>query len=196
MVAHMYSSRLHDFQGMGIKGHEVFLAAAPLILKKVPGAHLFIVGDEIAGDGDYRRGLESRAIALGVAGRVHFTGHRTDIASVLAGLDVAVNPSLEESACYTMVEALLMERGVVASNVGGLPDTVQHGETGLLVPPGDPAVLAAAVTELLADPRRRREMGRRGRDHCLHQFDIRVTVAQVEALYHQSLRDLKRARSW
>ena len=196
MVAHMYSSRLHDFQGMGIKGHEVFLEAAPLILQKVPGAHLFVVGDELAGNGDYRRGLESRAIALGLAGHVHFTGHRADIASVLAGLDVVVNPSLEESACYTMVEALLMERGVVASNVGGLPDTVQHGETGLLVPPGDPAALATAVAELLADPRTRREMGRRGRDRCLRQFDIHVTVAQVEALYRQSLRELKRARSW
>lgn len=195
MVAHMYSSRLHEFQGMGIKGHEVFLDAAALILGKVPGAHLFVVGDELAGNGEYRRGLEARASALGLAGHVHFTGHRADVASVLAGLDVVVNPSLEESACYTMVEALLMKRGVVASNVGGLPDTVQHGETGLLVPPGDPAALATAVTELLADPRRRHQMGRRGRDRCLRQFDIGATVAQVEALYRTSLRELKRARS-
>jgi glycosyltransferase involved in cell wall biosynthesis len=194
MVAHMYPSRLHDFQDMGVKGHEVFLDAAPLILQKVPGAHLFVVGDEMIGEGNYRRGLESRAIALGLAGHLHFTGHRSDIASVLAGLDVVVNPSLEESACYAMVEALLMQRGVVASNVGGLPDTVQHGETGLLVPPGDPAALATAVTELLADARRRREMARRGRERCLRQFDIHATVAQVEALYRQSLRELKRAR--
>jgi len=195
MVAHMYSSRLHDFHDVGIKGHEVFLDAAPLILQKAPGAHLFVVGDELAGDGDYRRGLEARAVARGLAGQVHFTGHRTDIASVLAGLDVVVNPSLEESACYTMVEALLMKRGVVASNVGGLPDTVQHGETGLLVPPGDPAALATAVTELLANPRSRREMGRRGRERCLRQFDIHATVAQVEGLYRKSMRELKRARS-
>lgn len=195
MVAHMYSSRLHDFQDMGIKGHEVFLDAAPLILQKAPGAHLFVIGDQILGDGEYRRGLESRATALGLAGHVHFTGHRTDIASVLAGLDVVVNPSLEESACYTMVEALLMRRGVVASDVGGLPDTVQHDETGLLVPPGDPAALATAVKQLLADPRRRREMGRRGRERCLRQFDIQATVAEVEALYRKSLRELRGTRS-
>jgi glycosyltransferase involved in cell wall biosynthesis len=194
MVAHMYSSRLHDLKDMGIKGHEVFLDAAPLILQEVPGAHLFVVGDELAGDGRYRRSLKSRATARGLGGQVHFTGHRTDIASVLAGLDVVVNPSLEESACYTMVEALLMRKGVVASNVGGLPDTVQHGETGLLVPPSDPAALAAAVAELLADPAKRREMGRRGRERCLRQFDIHATVAQVEALYRESLRELKRAR--
>jgi glycosyltransferase involved in cell wall biosynthesis len=93
-----------------------------------------------------------------------------------------------------MVEALLMERGVVASNVGGLPDTVQHGETGLLVPPGDPAALAAAVTELLADPGRRREMGRLGRARCLRQFDIAVTVAKLETLYRNTLNQLPRAR--
>jgi glycosyltransferase involved in cell wall biosynthesis len=194
MVAHMYSSELHDFGGTGIKGHEVFLDAAPLILQKVPAAHLFVIGDEILRTGEYRRSLEARAGALGLAGRVHFTGHRTDIESVLAGLDVVVNPSLEESACYTMVEALLMQRGVVASNVGGLPDTVQHGETGLLVPPGDPAALADAVTELLADHQKRREMGCRGRERCLRQFDIHATVAQVEALYRASLQELTRAR--
>ena len=194
MVAHMYSSRLHDLHDRGIKGHEVFLDAAPLILQQVPGAQLFVIGDELAGDGRYRRSLESRAAALGLSGQVHFTGHRTDIDSVLAGLDVVVNPSLEESACYTMVEALLMQRGVVASDVGGLPDTVQHDETGLLVPPGDPVALAAAVTELLTDPARRRAMGRLGRERCLRQFDIRATVAQMEALYRTALRELKRAR--
>jgi glycosyltransferase involved in cell wall biosynthesis len=194
MVAHMYSSRLHGFPDMGIKGHEVFLAASPLILRKVPSAHLFIVGDELAGDGEYRRGLEARATALGLAGNVHFTGHRTDIAAVLAGLDVVVNPSLEESACYTMVEALLMERGVVASNVGGLPDTVQHGETGLLTPPGDPAALATAVTKLLANPGQRQEMGHRGRERCLRQFDINATVTQLETLYRKALGELKRTR--
>ena len=183
----MYPSRLHGFGGIGIKGHEVLLRAAPQILRSTPGTQLFVVGDEMSGSGEYRRGLEASAIALGLAGHVHFIGHRTDITSVLAGLDVVVNPSMEESACYTMVEALLMERGVVASNVGGLPDTVQHGETGLLVPPGDPAALAAAVTELLADPGRRREMGRLGRARCLRQFDIAVTVAKLETLYRNTL---------
>ena len=182
----MYPSRLHGFGGIGIKGHEVLLRAAPQILRSTPGTQLFVVGDEMSGSGEYRRGLEASAIALGLAGHVHFIGHRTDITSVLAGLDVVVNPSMEESACYTMVEALLMERGVVASNVGGLPDTVQHGETGLLVPPGDPAALAAAVTELLADPGKRREMGRLGRARCLRQFDIAVTVAKLETLYRNS----------
>ena len=76
-----------------------------------------------------------------------------------------------------------MQRSVVASDVGGLPDTVQHGVSGLLVPPGDPVALADAVAELIADPPRRKEMGRRGRDHCLRRFDVNVTAAEVQALY-------------
>jgi glycosyltransferase involved in cell wall biosynthesis len=194
MVAHMYPTRMRAFRGIGVKGHEVFLDAAPLILRLAPGARLFVIGDELAGAGGYRRELEDQAAGLGLSGRVHFTGHRADIRSVLAGLDVVVNPSMEESASYAMVEALLMQKGVVASDVGGLPDTVRHGETGLLVPPGDPAGLAAAVGELLADPGRRRELGRRGRDHCLRQFDINTTVAGLDAVYRKALGDLAQTR--
>ena len=137
--------------------------------------------------GAYRRSLQARADALGLAGRVWFTGFRSDVTAVMAGLDVVVNPSIEESACYTMVEALLMRKGVVASDVGGLPDTVQHRETGLLVPPGDPAALAGAVAELLADPQLRRRLGSRGRDRCLRRFDITATVGQLDGLYRAAL---------
>jgi glycosyltransferase involved in cell wall biosynthesis len=182
----MYPTRLRAFREVGVKGHEVFLAAAPMILEQVPGTHLFVVGDELVGTGQYRRKLEATAARL-IGGRVHFTGHRRDIASVLAGLDVVVCPSIEESASYAMVEALLMRKGVVASSVGGLPDTVVPGKTGLLVPPGDAAALAVAVAELLNDPSSRQEMGIRGRDHCLRLFDINTTVADVEALYLDGL---------
>ncbi len=178
-------------RGIGAKGHEVLLDAVPSLLARVPSATVFIIGDELAGDGSYRRALQARASALGVAANVRFTGHRTDIASAIAAMDVVVVPSIEESACYPLVEALLMGKGVVASAVGGLPETVQNGETGLLVPPGDPAALSDAVAGLLADPGARREMGRRGRLLCLRRFDIDTTAAEVEAVY---VRGLRRAR--
>jgi glycosyltransferase involved in cell wall biosynthesis len=193
MVAYMHKNGLRGFEDIGLKGHEVFLDACPLILAQVPAAQIFVVGDSLIGSEGYRRDLEARAAALGLAGRVHFTGRRSDIGSVLAGLDVVASPSIQESACYTMVESLLMRKGVVASNVGGLPDTVQHGKTGLLVPPADPAALAAAVTELLTDPARRLEMGTLGREHCLRRFDIDTTVAQLAGLYRAALRKSKRA---
>jgi glycosyltransferase involved in cell wall biosynthesis len=181
MIAHMYRSRLRAFTDIGVKGHEVFIDAAPLIRAALPGAALFIIGDELAGDRGYRRALEARAARAGAG--VIFTGHRTDIPAVLAGLDVLVAPSLEESACYAAIEALLMGKGVVASNVGGLPDTIRHGRTGLLVPPGDPAALARAVTTLITHPALRHQLGRTGRTDALHRFDINTTVQQIEDLY-------------
>jgi len=188
MVAYMYSYRLRSFREYGVKGHEVFIDAAPEILRRVPDARLFVVGDELIGDGSYRRSLEDRARRLGLGDRMIFTGYRGDIPAVMAGLDLVVNPSIDESACYTMVEALLMRKGVVASDVGGLPDTVQHGETGLLVPPGDAGALAASVVELLADPERRQRMGQLGRERCLRTFDIKRTVFEVEETYRSALR--------
>ncbi|MFF8973588.1 glycosyltransferase family 4 protein [Streptomyces sp. NPDC014995] len=187
MVAYMYASKLREFRQVGVKGHEVLIDAVPLILRQHPRAMFFVVGDELVGDGRYRRELERRADRLGVADRIRFTGFRSDISSVMAGLDVLVNPSMDESACYAVVEALLMRKGVVASDVGGLPDTVQHGRTGLLVPPADPPALAQAVNELLTDPAARLRMADRGRELALRQFDIAGTVGQVNELYHQAL---------
>ncbi|WP_370149083.1 glycosyltransferase family 4 protein [Streptacidiphilus sp. EB129] len=187
MVAYMYPSRFRDFREIGVKGHEVFIDAVPMILRRHSGARFFVVGDELVGDGRYRHQLEERAARLGVADRIQFTGLRTDVGSVMAGLDVLVNPSMDESACYTVVEALLMLKGVVATDVGGLPDTVQHDRTGLLVPPADPAALARAVDVLVADPARRRELAACGRELALRQFDIARTVGQVNDFYHQAL---------
>lgn len=194
MVAYMYPSRMRDFRQVGVKGHEVFIDAAPLILDRFPAAHLFVVGDELIGNGDYRRGLEARAAARGVASRIHFTGFRSDIGAIMAGLNVLVNPSMDESACYTVAEALLMRKGVIATNVGGLPDTVRHGQTGLLIPPADPAALADAVTLLLTDPELAGRLGEQGRELCLRQFDIAATAAQVDALYRVGLSRLRRGQ--
>lgn len=194
LVSRIYPTRMRAFREVGVKGHEILLEAIPMILDRMPGTHFFVVGDERMGNGAYRRRLEAIGHALGVGQNLHFTGHRTDIPAVLAALDVVVSPSMEESSCYAMVEALLMKRGVVASNVGGLPDTVQHGETGLLVPPGDAVALATAVADLLADPAWRLEMGSRGRERCLRRFDLSTTVAEVETIYRQGLSDLAQGR--
>ena len=192
MVAYMYPSKLREFRQVGVKGHEVFIDAVPLILRQNPEARFFVVGDELVGDGEYRRELERRAVRLGVADRIRFTGFRSDVSSVMAGLDILVNPSMDESACYTVVEALLMRKGVVATDVGGLPDTVQHGRTGLLIPPADAPALARAVDALLADPAARRRMAGRGRELALRQFDIAGTVSQVNGLYHEALAGRRR----
>jgi len=195
MLAYMYPSRLRSYREIGIKGHEVFLDAAPLLVEQVPDVQIFVIGDEITETRRYRHSLEARAAALGLGQNVRFIGHRTDVASVLAGLDVVVNPSLSEGASHVIAEALLMRKGVVATDVGGTPDIVLHGQTGLLVQPGDPVDLANAAAELFANPTLREEMGSRGRDHCLRLFDINTTIPELETLYREALGHKRRRKA-
>jgi len=187
MVAHMYPTRLAQFADVGVKGHETFIDAARIISDAHPEVRFVVVGDEFAGDGAYRRSLERRAADLVARGVLTFLGHREDMESVLAGLDVLVNPSLSESASYTMIEASLMRRPVVASAVGGLLDTVRQEETGILVPPADVAALAAAITRLVEDPTLRRTFGVAGRAHVRRLFALEATVDSVESAYARVL---------
>lgn len=187
MVAHLYPTRLKAFADVGVKGHETFIDAARIVAASHDNVRFFVVGDEFAGDGTYRRGLELRASDLTAQGVLSFLGHRSDMESVLAGMDILVNPSLSESASYTMIEASLMRRPVVASAVGGLLDTVCHEETGLLVPPADEFALAAALSRLAADPDLRVALGRSGREHVRRLFDLKTTVDSVEDAYREVL---------
>ncbi|UFU08318.1 glycosyltransferase family 4 protein [Ruania halotolerans] len=187
LIAHMYPTRLKSFRNIGVKGHEVFIDAALSLAKQDARLRFFVVGDEFVGDGSYRRELERRAAPLVDGGRMHFLGHRTDMPDVIAGMDILVNPSLSESASYTMVEASLMRRPVIGSRVGGLPDTIIDGSTGLLVPPGDDGALAGAIRRLADDPETRHHMGGQGRSHVLEMFDITKTVSTVEEIYQRAV---------
>lgn len=188
MVAHMYPTRLRAFSQTGVKGHETFIDAAALFLRRGTNAHFFIVGDEFAGDGSYRRTLEQRVAAHGIRDTIRFLGHRADIPHVLAGLDILVNPSLSESASYTMMEASLMRKPVVATKVGGLVDTVLDGSTGLLVRPDDPTAVSQALERLAVDSNFRRRLGIAGRSHVLANFDIAHTLDELEGIYSTVLR--------
>ncbi len=185
IVAYMYPSKLKKFRKVGIKGHEIFIQAAKQVTENVKRVKFVIVGDEIAGDGSYRRKLETLVTELGLQSKVLFTGYRSDVAELLAAMDIVVVPSLSENVGGA-VEPLLMAKPVVASNVGGLPDVVIDGQTGKLVPPGDPQALALAILQLLALPdSERQRMGQNGREKIMELFDIRKTVDQLESIYYQ-----------
>ena len=199
LVAYMYPPIKSFHPVLGIKGHEIFLEAAREIADKNSQASFLIVGDEplVNGEpmcrGTYRARLEQMAFDLGLAGRVVFAGYRADVARVLAAIDVVAVPSLSENVGGA-VEPLLMEKPVVASNVGGLPDVVIEGETGFLVPPGDPHRLAERILWLLAVPlEERQRMGRQGRAIVADLFDLHKTAGQLEALYYEQLERVGRA---
>lgn len=139
----------------------------------------------IVGDGPARRQLHALGERLGISSRVVFAGMRRDIVDLLPLLDVFVMPSLSEGFGIAIVEAMAAGRSVVASAIGGIPEIVQHEETGLLVPPGDPVALAAALHDLLTRPDRARALGACGRQRARERFSIEVVVKRHEDLYER-----------
>jgi glycosyltransferase involved in cell wall biosynthesis len=166
-----------------VKGHADLLAAMARIVAAVPHARLVVVGDGIL-----RAELEARSRTLGLGDRVVFTGAREDVATILAALDVVVVPSHTEGLSNALLEAMAMARPVVATAVGGNPDAVEAGVTGLLVPPRDPEALAAAVLRLLERPDEARRLGEAARRRVLADFSLDRMVAGYEALYRSLLR--------
>ena len=137
----------------------------------------------IAGDGPLRADIENRAAALGINHQVRLLGHRQDIDTVLAALDVFVLPSRSEGLSNTILEAMAASVPVVATRVGGADEMVEDDATGILVPAASPPALAAALARLLQDPELRLAMGRAGRARVEREFDLLKTVRQYEGLY-------------
>jgi glycosyltransferase involved in cell wall biosynthesis len=172
-------------RGVDLKGHDHFLAAARIVAKRFPEARFVLVGNGSNALGEeYRKSLIDACRADGFDSRVFFPGHRDDIAEVLASLDVAVQCPLSETLGGT-IEALLMERPIVGTRVGGIPESVRHEETGLLVPPADPVALAAAIERLLANPEEARRFGAAGRKLMLERFTLARTGSDLAALYER-----------
>ena len=167
------------------KGYEVMLKALPSILSSFPAAHYLVIG---TGEADHERKLRARVVALGLEGRVHFAGFQEAVYGALAALAVYVHPALMEGFGIAVLEAMAMERSVVATVTGGLPEIVRNGETGLLVPPGDAGALAEAVTALLRDPARAAAMGRAGRARVGALFSHGSMIQQLKAAYELALR--------
>jgi len=144
----------------------------------------------LAGEGPHRANLEARAARLGIANRVHFLGPvpHTDLPKLHAISDAFVMPSTDhETFCLAACEAMSCERPVVASRIGGLVEVVRDGETGLLVPPADPAALAERIAWLLSDPALRARMGAAGREWTLAMFTWEHVIARMLACYEQVL---------
>jgi len=139
----------------------------------------------LVGDGPERGAVEELATLLGVRAAVAFAGERRSLGDLFAHADLFLLPSDQESFGLAALESLASGVPVVASDVGGVPEVVAHGETGWLVPARDPAAMAGAVLGLLADPARRVAMGRAARAAALARFQPAPLVARVEALYQE-----------
>ena len=168
------------------KGHRFLLQAMPQILQTHPDLKLLL-----AGEGPQEQNLRKMIEELGIAEAVLMPGFREDGARVLNTLDVFVFPSLEEALGTAILEALAMEKPVVATRVGGIPEIVEDGRTGFLVPPEDPKALADKVIHLLRDRALGKEMGLRGRRFVESHHDNRFMIRGLENLYRELMEKRK-----
>lgn len=161
-----------------VKDHDTLLRA----MVTLAGAHLAVLGD-----GELRAALGARANELGIANRIHFTSWWDDMPAALADLDVVVLTSRNEGTPMALIEAAAAGRAVVASAVGGVRAVVVDGRTGTVVPPGDPAAVAAALDGLLRNPVRCRRLGQEGRAHVRAGFGLAASLEQIASLYDELL---------
>ncbi len=160
------------------KAQEVLVRATPAILEGAPQARVFLVGE-----GECLGKVRAEAAASPASGRIIFTGFRTDVPSLLAGADVFVMCSVKEGLCTSLLDALALRRPAVGSNVGGIPEVIVDEVTGLLVPPGDPAALAAAVLRLLRDRGLAARLAAAGRRRVEERFTVDAMVEGTLAAY-------------
>jgi len=164
------------------KGHIYLFRALRQLLPDFPQIKVLVVGD-----GTLRPVLEAKAKEMGFSEQVLFLGTRKDIPEILASLDLFILPSLWEGFGLAIVEAMSMGIPVVATAIGGVDEVICSGHDGLLVPPGEVPSLVAAVREVILDPRKYREMGKRGKETVGNKFTRAHHLARLQDLYLEVL---------
>lgn len=168
------------------KGQDVFIRAAAILRAEFPAARFELIGAPLFAEREYEERLHRLCSELDVASAVIFHGFVNGISSILEQMDLVVHASISgEPFGQVIIEGMAAGKAIVATNGGGVPEIVQDGVTGLLVPMGDAEAMAEAIRTLLRDPERRRQMGARGRDRVMQNFTIDITARKVEAVYRE-----------
>lgn len=152
-------------------------------LRQLPCGRLLVVGD-----GPYRPQVEALLRSSPIAERVRLLGEREDIPDLLAAADLFLLASHKEGLPRAIIEAMMVGLPVVATQVGGVPELVEHGRTGFLIPPGDPQALAQAVQSLLENPTLARRMGGAGQQKALREFTLDQMCARTYRVYQEVLK--------
>lgn len=161
-----------------IKGHEFLIKAAPLVTQHHPKTTFLIVGD-----GPLREKLQKLSEKLRIADRIIFCGMRDDIPSLLKGMDLFVLPSLNEGMGRVLVEAMAFGKLIVAAKVGGIPEVIEDGITGLLVPPAKPDALAEAICHIISNPEMAAKLAKNASQQA-KKFRHTEMIQQLENLYN------------
>lgn len=179
------------------KGVQVLAQAIPQIVSQLPGAHFIFIGDDLPNErgASQRSNLETILRRANASASVQFTGG-VDQATLIDGYrraDICVVPSLlYESFSYTAAQAMAFGKPVVASRVGGIPETVDDGVSGILCEPGDVGQFTDAILRLAGDPELRVQMGRAGRAKVEHEFDARVIAEKNFVVYARAVESFRK----
>jgi len=168
------------------KNHKLLIEAFSYALNQNPNLRLWLVGD-----GELRPSIEEMVQKLGLGDRIRFLGTRSDIPKLMACSDIFVLSSKWEGLPLVVIEAMAAGKPVVATAVGGVPELVENGLTGLLVPSDNANALAEALLLLAEDPELRQVMGQKGQKKAIDRFDISRTAREYEALYCKLLEERK-----
>lgn len=164
------------------KGLDTFLESAGQVSQTFPDTRFLIIGE-----GPLREELQRKAAILGLSERVYFLGYQAEVLPLIALSDVISMPSTAEGLPFVLLESLALARPIVATRVGGIPEIVVDGETGLLVPPHDPAALADAVLRLLSNPAEAARLGEQGRWRVQREFSLTEMAWRTAEVYRQVL---------
>ena len=165
------------------KGQEYFIRAAAEVAKNITNVLFFIVGD-----GEDREQLEELADALGLREKVVFTGNRSDIPQLIAAIDIIVQPSVyPESFGRVIIEGMATGKPVIATNQGGVPEIIEDGISGILIPPKNSPLMAKAIIDLIINREKAGRIGLAARKKVKEKFSIEGNVKKTEGLYLQLL---------
>jgi glycosyltransferase involved in cell wall biosynthesis len=168
-----------------LKGQEYLVRAIPMVLKEIPNTKFLLCG-QVRRERDEGK-IESLTEKLGIKKNVISLGWQEDLPIVYSSLDILAFPTLKEAFGRVAVEAMACKVPVIATKIGGIPEIVEEGKTGFLIPPKNPIQIADAVKRLLKDSKMRKNMGAEGRKKVKEKFSIKDTVHKIENLYYSLL---------
>jgi len=166
------------------KGQHIFVRAAALVREQFPNARFFMVGSAMFGETKYESEVRSLVEELGLSGIVTFSGFRSDVQNAIADMDLIVHASITgEPFGQVIIEGMAAGKPIIATNGGGVPEIVDDGKTGILIPMGDVQAMAQSICRVLANPSLAADMGVRGRERVRDYFTIERKARNVEAVY-------------
>lgn len=169
------------------KGQHLSIEAMPAVLERHPEARLILIGEDLAAGGSYLAQLDRKIRSLGLQHRILLPGRRADATRWIAGSDCLLLPSRAEGLPLVVIEAMMSGIPAIASRIDGIPELIDDGREGLLIPAEDARALGAAVLRLLQDPSKKEEMGREAQRKARGSFGVERMAEKIFTVYDQAL---------